>query len=76
MTGLPAQRLKLANRGRLAVGQKADITVFNPLLVRDEATFDEPHRYSIGITHVVINGRLAMRDGAQTDVLSGRVLRR
>jgi N-acyl-D-amino-acid deacylase len=76
MTSLPAQRLKLTDRGRLAVGLKADITVFDPRLIRDEATFAEPHVYPTGIAHVLVNGRLAIRDAVQTDVLSGRVLRK
>jgi N-acyl-D-amino-acid deacylase len=76
MTSLPAQRLKLADRGRLAAGLKADITVFNPASVRDLATFEHPHRYSAGIEHVIVNGRLSLTNGIQTDVLAGRVLRR
>ena len=76
MTSLPAQRLKLTDRGTLRVGAKADITVFDPLHFRDIATFDEPHQFPAGISHVLVNGRLAMENGAQTDVLSGRVLRR
>ena len=76
MTSLPAQRLRLADRGTLAVGMKADITVFDPALVQDNATFDDPHRFPSGIAHVVVNGRLAQEGGVQTDILSGRVLRR
>ncbi|MBV9849097.1 MAG: D-aminoacylase [Armatimonadetes bacterium] len=76
MTTLPAQRLKLTDRGRLAVGMKADLTVFDPALIRDQATFDDPHRYPTGIRHVLVNGRLAIENGTQTDALSGRVLRR
>ena len=76
MTSLPAQRLRLADRGRLAVGGKADITVFNPATVEDAATFDDPHRFPVGVCHVLVNGRVAMEGGVQTDALSGRVLRR
>ena len=76
MTTLPAQRLKLTDRGRLAVGLKADLAVFSPADVRDRATFDDPHQYPAGVRHVLVNGRLALENGAQTDVLSGRVLRR
>ena len=76
MTMLPAQRLNLTDRGRLAVGMKADLTIFDSVLVRDQATFDDPHQYPVGIKHVLVNGRLAIEDGVQTDVLSGRVLRR
>ncbi len=76
MTSLPAQRLKLTGRGTLRVGAKADIAVFDPQHFRDIATFDEPHQFPAGISHVLVNGRLAMENGVQTDVLSGRVLRR
>ena len=76
MTSLPARRLGLSDRGTLRVGSRADVTIFNPDLVHDTATFDDPHRYPVGIVHVLVNGRLALEGGAQTDVLSGRVLRR
>ena len=76
MTSLPARRLKLSDRGSLRVGAKADITVFNPDSIRDTATFDEPHQFPAGIHHVLVNGRLAIDNGVQTDVLSGLVLRR
>ena len=76
MSSLPARRLKLTDRGTLRVGAKADIAVFDPQLFRDVATFDEPHRFPTGIAHVLVNGRLAMENGVQTDALSGRILRR
>lgn len=76
MTSLPAQRLKLADRGLIAVGNKADITIFDPDIVQDNATFDMPHQFPSGIAHVLVNGRFAIKDGTQTDALSGIVLRR
>ena len=76
MTSLPARRLGLLDRGTLRVGAMADITVFDAGAVQDAATFDDPHRFPIGIPHVIVNGRLALENGVQTDVLSGRVLRR
>ena len=76
MTGLPARRLGLQDRGTLAVGNKADITVFNANTVQDNATFDDPHRFPSGIVHVIVNGRMAQEGGVQTDVLSGHMLRR
>jgi len=76
MTSLPARRLGLLDRGTLRVGAMADITVFDPKVVQDAATFDDPHRFPVGIPHVIVNGRLAIDSGVQTDVLSGRVLRR
>lgn len=76
MTSLPAQRLRLTDRGTLRVGAKADITVFDPHTIQDCATFDEPHQFPAGVHHVLVNGRLALENGVQTDVLSGKVLRR
>ena len=76
MTSLPAQRLKLTDRGVLRPGAFADIAMFDPRTVEDIATFDDPHRFPAGLPHVIVNGRLAIDGGVQTDVLSGRVLRR
>ena len=76
MTSLPAQRLKLADRGIIKPGMKADLTVFNPRTIEDCATFADPHQFPVGIHHVLVNGRLAMQNGVQTDVLSGKILRR
>ena len=76
MTSLPAQRLRLADRGILKVRFKADITVFDPRTIEDCATFADPHQFPAGIHHVLVNGRIAMQGGVQTDALSGKVLRR
>ena len=76
MTSLPAQRLKLTDRGVVRPGMKADLTVFNPLTIEDCATFADPHQFPAGIHHVMVNGRLAQQNGVQTDVLSGKILRR
>ena len=75
MTSLPAQRLKLADRGVLKPAMKADITVFNPHTIEDCATFADPHQFPAGIHHVLVNGQFALQNGTQTDVLSGKVLR-
>ena len=75
MTSLPAKRLNLEDRGTLRVGARADITVFNPKTIQDAATFDEPHQFAVGIQHVLVNGRLALKNGEQTDALAGRILR-
>lgn len=76
MTALPARRLGLQERGTLKPGARADITVFDPGTVRDLATFEEPHQYPVGIKHVLVNGRLALENGTQTETLAGEVLRR
>jgi dihydroorotase/N-acyl-D-amino-acid deacylase len=76
MTGLPAARLGVRDRGRVAEGAFADLVVFDPATVADLATFQEPHRYPAGIEHVVVNGVAAVRDGRFTGARGGRVLRR
>ncbi|MBC7896487.1 MAG: amidohydrolase family protein [Cytophagaceae bacterium] len=76
MTALPATISGLVDRGYLAVGMAADITVFDTATVIDHATFEEPGLKSDGIRHVVVNGQVAFRDGATTGVRAGRTLRR
>ncbi len=75
MTGLPAQRMGLARRGRIAPGFFADLLVFDPSKIRQRNTFAEPHRYSTGIDHVLVNGRFAMQDSRPTGQKAGRTLR-
>ncbi len=74
-TSLPAQRMKLADRGLLRPGYFADITVFDPATVRDLATFEDPHRTSVGIEYVFVNGVLSLEKGKLTGRLGGRPLR-
>lgn len=76
MTSLPAQTLRLPDRGLLAPGCYADLVVLDPATVRDTATWEEPHRYAIGVRHVVVNGQVAVRDGELTGARAGRRLRR
>lgn len=76
MTGLPAQRLGLPDRGVLAPGAYADIVVYDPGTIQDEATYETPHRYASGIEMVMVNGRVVWKSGAWTGALSGAVLRR
>jgi N-acyl-D-aspartate/D-glutamate deacylase len=75
MTSLPADRLGLADRGRVAVGHVADLVIFEPATVQDRATFDDPHRYPDGISHVMVNGQWVVQGGAQIDARPGQVLR-
>ncbi|HLL72390.1 MAG TPA: D-aminoacylase [Pyrinomonadaceae bacterium] len=75
MTGMPAARVRLRGRGVLRTGAFADITIFDPARVRDLATFEQPNQYAAGINHVIVNGQLAVDDGARTPALAGRVLR-
>jgi dihydroorotase/N-acyl-D-amino-acid deacylase len=74
MTSFPAARLGLGDRGLLRPALAADVTVFDPAAVADRATFADPHHYSSGIRHVVVNGQVTVRDGTHTGVRAGRVL--
>lgn len=75
MTGFPAQRLGLQDRGFLRLGYWADIVVFDPETVIDRATFMDPHQFSKGIHHVIVNGVSAVADNEQNKELPGHVLR-
>ncbi|MBI3626198.1 MAG: D-aminoacylase [Candidatus Rokubacteria bacterium] len=74
MTGLPAKKLGLKDRGVIRVGAKADLVIFNHKTVTDLATYEEPHRYPAGIEYVFVNGRLVIKAGEHTGSLPGRVL--
>jgi len=76
MTGFPAKRLGLEDRGLLAKGNWADIVIFNPDTIIDSATFLEPHKFPIGIHHVIVNGTLVVTEDTQLDVFPGQVLKR
>jgi N-acyl-D-amino-acid deacylase len=75
-TALPAGRLGLRGRGTLAMGNFADVVVFDRELIGDTATYVEPHSYPLGIVHVFVNGAAAVRHGVTTGERHGRVLRR
>jgi N-acyl-D-amino-acid deacylase len=75
MTGMPAARVRLKDRGVLKEGAYADITIFDPLTVRDRSTFEQPNQYPVGIPYVIINGQLSVDKGERTKSLAGRVLR-
>jgi N-acyl-D-amino-acid deacylase len=76
MTGAPAARLGLTDRGLLRDGLMADLVVFDPARVRSNATYDEPRRFPDGIEHVIVNGELVVYEGRHTGALPGRALRR
>ncbi len=75
LTSLPASNLKLIRRGSLQVGNYADVVIFDPNLVRDKATFDEPHHYAEGIIHVFVNGIQVLENGNHTGLTPGRCIR-
>jgi N-acyl-D-amino-acid deacylase len=76
MTSLAASRARLEDRGILRAGMKADVVVFDPQRVQDRSTYEDPHHFSEGVAHVIVNGKPVLRDGKMTDQLPGRVLRR
>ncbi len=76
MSGYPAQRFGLADRGRIAPGMAADLVVFSPETVTDCATWAEPRRLARGFDWVFVNGEPVIGDGTPTGALPGRVIRR
>ncbi len=74
MTSMAAHKLGLDDRGVLAEGKAADVTIFDAALVCDRATFDAPHQYPDGIDYVIVNGQVVVEHGTQHAVLPGRVL--
>ena len=74
MTGMPARRLGLKDRGLLRPGAAADVTVFDPATVRDESTYADPHRYPVGIPYVIVNGTVVVDAGRMNAAGTGRVL--
>jgi len=74
-SALPAQRLRLTDRGVLKGGMWADVVVFDPATVRDLATFDNPNQLSEGMEYVLVNGVLVIDQGKMTGALPGKVLR-
>jgi len=75
MTGGPAARVGLKDRGLLREGMFADITIFDPAKVIDKATFESPNQYPAGIEYVLVNGKISVDQGQRTTALAGRVLR-
>ncbi|HUF14142.1 MAG TPA: D-aminoacylase [Longimicrobiales bacterium] len=64
MTSMPAARVGLLDRGRLAEGMYADVVVFDPDTIGDRATFEQPHQYAVGVRDLITNGRAAVRHGS------------
>ena len=73
-SALPAEALGLEDRGKLIEGYKADIVIFDPEKICDNATYLDSHQYSSGVAYVIVNGKLAIDQGQYTNTLSGRVL--
>jgi N-acyl-D-amino-acid deacylase len=74
MSSFPAARLRIGDRGILRGGMKADVVIFDPATVRDTATFEKPHSYAEGFSHVIVNGEVVFENGGMTAARPGRVL--
>lgn len=72
----PAQKIGIKERGEIRKNYFADITIFDPNTIIDNATFKDPFQYPSGITHVIVNGELVVEDGELTGKMPGRILRR
>ena len=75
MTGMPAAKIQLRDRGVVRPGAYADLVAFDPRTVADTATFADPQRYPVGIELVVVNGVVTVREGEMTGELAGRPVR-
>lgn len=75
MTSMPARWIGQEDRGVIAEGMLADVAVFDPEVIEDRATFTDPHRFSVGITHLLVNGTPVIRGGALTGEKPGRWIR-
>jgi dihydroorotase/N-acyl-D-amino-acid deacylase len=73
-TALPASRLRLADRGVIKVGMWADVVVFDPDVITDRATFDQPNQLSQGMEYVLVNGVTVIEHGRMTGALPGKVI--
>ncbi len=74
-SALPAQRLRLADRGVLKAGMWADVVIFDPATIKDVATFENPNQLSQGMEYVLVNGAPVIDQGKMTGALPGKVLR-
>ena len=74
-TGLAAQQMRLVDRGVLKCGMWADVVVFDPEIIRDLATYEQPNQLSEGMEYVLVNGVLVISEGKMTGALPGKVLR-
>ncbi len=75
LSGLPAKNLGLKDRGLLKAGHYADVVLFDPATVGDRGTYEAPQRYAVGVSHVLVNGKLVLEDGEPTGVAAGQVVR-
>jgi N-acyl-D-aspartate/D-glutamate deacylase len=76
MTSLPAEVFTIKDRGAIREGAWADIAVFDPAVVQDQATYADPHQLASGVAYVLVNGQVVVDNGKFTPALPGAVLRR
>lgn len=74
LTSLPADNLKIKRRGKLTTGYFADLAIFDPARIQDEATFDNPKKYAKGMVHVFVNGTPVLAEGEHTGAKPGRIV--
>ncbi|MDD5765227.1 MAG: D-aminoacylase, partial [Candidatus Marinimicrobia bacterium] len=74
MTSMPAKKVGLKRRGSIQTGNFADLVVFDPITVIDNASFENPHQFPTGILHVIVNGKIAVRDAKHTGICAGDIL--
>ena len=75
LANLPCKNLKLQKRGELKVGNYADIVIFDPAKIKDNATFEKPHQFSEGMIHVFVNGVQVLKDDEHTGAKPGRFVK-
>jgi N-acyl-D-amino-acid deacylase len=75
LTSLPVGNLKIKKRGMLTPGYFADVVVFDPTKIQDHATFENPHQYATGVSHVLVNGVQVLKNGEHTGEKPGRIVR-
>jgi N-acyl-D-amino-acid deacylase len=75
LSKLPATNLKISKRGELKKGYYADIVIFDPATIKDNATFDKPHQYATGVIHVFVNGTQVLKNGQHTGAKPGRFVK-
>ena len=75
MTGLPAAKLRLKDRGLIKPGLAADLVIFDPAEVSDRATYENPHQYAYGIFHVIVKGNLVIHDAKHSGARPGQILK-
>jgi len=75
LTSLPASNLNIKKRGKINIGYYADLAIFNPAMIGDQATFENPKQYAVGMVHVFVNGALVLDNGEHTGATPGRIIR-